>query len=307
MTLITVAANFAFVVQVADRRLTGSTGPLPAEQTKAIHFHLPNADLLVGYTGLAAAGSNPMNRLLMEVLAESARQGSFELLPTAEAITANLNKLFQRRLLRMYQPQDRRLSLMMTGFHRLHDDRHTIVQGLWTNFQDWSVQDAPVAWDEFVFTPLSVKAGESWPTLVQRIGAYDAIPQDVVERELRPLLAPGRPPAAVRDKVLRALPAQSALHPTVGVNANAAILLSNGGVEWTYWTGAPSWMHSTGNTVLATPEQDLMVADFEMYAVDAEGNPAQIGPPMVVPQVPRNRPCPCGSRKRYRQCHGRRP
>lgn len=48
--------------------------------------------------------------------------------------------------------------------------------------------DIAEAWDEFAFTPFSVKANEEWPTLVQRIGAYDALPQEAAETKLRPLL-----------------------------------------------------------------------------------------------------------------------
>lgn len=306
MTLITAAANFAFVVQVADRRLTGPTGTVAQEQTKAIHFHLPTADFLVGYTGLAIVHGEPMHRELMVLLADSAHQASFELLATADAITKNLTRLFRSPKVMAYRPQDRRLSMMMTGFHRVDDERHTVIQGLWSNFQEWGVRDAAVAWDEFCFTPFSVRANQAWPTLVERIGAYDALLPERVESEFRPLLASGRPPVAIRDKILHTLPAQSALHPTIGVNANAAILLPNGAVEWSYWTGTPSWQVSFGNTVLATPEQTLLLADLSLHVSDQAGEFRQTGVPVIVPQIARSRPCPCGSGKRYRRCHGKR-
>lgn len=306
MTLITAAANFEFVVQVADRRLTGPSGALPDEQTKAIHFHLPDADFLVGYTGLAMAGPEPMHRLLMQVLADAATGASFKLLDTATAIADGLTELFARSKIARYRRQDRRLSMMMTGFHRVDHERHTVIQGFWSNFQEWGVGDSPEAWDLFKFTPLSVKAGEEWPTLIQRIGAYDALRQDRVDREFRPLLASGRPPAAIRDKIIRVLPEQAALHPTIGVNANAAILYPDGTVEWSYWTGSPGWQYSLGNTVWATPDQVLMIADTEVHASTSDGTVDETGRPMVVPQVPKNKPCPCGSGRRYRRCHGER-
>jgi len=305
VTLITAAANFAFVVQVADRRLSDGKGPLEEEQAKAIHLRLPRADFLVGYTGLAKIQDKPMNRVLMELLYKSAERGSFEPLATAEAITSHLTTLFQGRSVRAYRPQDRRLSVMMTGFHRVDDQHHALIQGLWTNFQDWGSDDSAEAWDRFAFTPFSVRPGVKWPTLVQRIGAYDALSLETVEEGLRPLLADAKPPTAIRDKMIRMLPAQSELHPTVGVNANAAILFPNGLVEWSYWTGAPSWTYSGGNTVLAIPGQSLLAADVEIYASDQAGNPLRTGRPLSVPQVPRNKPCPCGSGRRYRQCHGR--
>ena len=198
------------------------------------------------------------------------------------------------------------MSMMMTGFHRIDDEHHTPIQCLWSNFQDWGAGDAEEAWDEFHFTLFRVRAGEVWPTLVQRIGAYNALPPEQVEQEFRPLLAKGRPPVAIRNKTIRVLPTQSRIHRTIGVNANAAILFPNGAVEWSYWTGAPSWKVSLGNTVLATSEQVLLIADaeIEVAATEPGGRPQPPGAPMVVPQVPKNRPCPCGSGKRYRQCHG---
>lgn len=304
MTLITVAANPAFVVQVADRRLSTANGPLPTEQTKAIHYHLPNSDSLVGYTGLAKVGNKGMHLILMEVLQRSAEQGNYEIVSTAEAITLELTKVFQSKEVRAYRAEDRRLTVMMTGFNRIDSTSYTIIHGLWTNYQVWDVGHHTEANDSFAFTPSSVKPGETWPTLVQRIGAFEERQIPRIESVIRPLLSEGKPPAAVRDRLVLDLPDLSRRHRTVGVNANAAVLYPGGQIEWSYSTGEPEWHHSFGNSVISVPGQSLMVSDFVVQTVDADGKPSAEGMPMNVPRVAKNRPCPCGSGRRYRQCHG---
>lgn len=304
MTLITVAANPAFIVQVADRRLSTAAGPLPVEQTKAIHFHLPASDFLVGYTGLALVGNKGMHQILMEVLQRSAELGNYEIGPTAEAITAELTKVFRSKEVRAYRPEDRRLTVMMTGFNRIESTRYTLIQGLWTNYQDWNVGDYVEANDTFMFTHFAVRPGETWPTIVQRIGAFEESQLPRIESAIRPLLSQGKPPRAVRDRLVLDLPELSRQHRTVGVNANAAILYPNGQIEWSYSTGKPEWHYSIGNSVIAVPGQDLMVSDFVVEVVDSKSIPDRGGTAMTVPRVAKNRPCPCGSGRRYRQCHG---
>lgn len=61
------------------------------------------------------------------------------------------------------------------------------------------------------------------------------------------------------------------------MNAIAAILFPNGSVGWSYWTGAPSWLYAWGNTVLATPEQVLLISDPEVWASDQARNPETDG------------------------------
>lgn len=303
MTLVTAAANPAFVVQVSDRRLTSAAGVSVEQETKAIHLRLPTSDMLIGYTGLARVGTKPMSFEISEALADAAIAAEFQPYETVQQFTTQMTERFRRSPIRRYRASDKRLTVMATGFVRF-EEGHTVVQALVTNFQNWGVGDDAEAWDTFQLTPFSAKAGEPWPTLIQRVGAWGALSGPVAESQIRPLLAVGKPPHAVRDKMLALLPSQSALFSTVGVDANAAILLPSGETSWTHSVEHNAWSVSGGTTVSAFPESTIIAADVTITASDDAGNIDTSGTPMLVPRVPKQRPCPCGSGKRYRQCHG---
>lgn len=304
LTLITAAANLAYVVQVSDRRLTAATVPA-GEQTKSIHLKLPDADFLVGYTGLARVFGEPMNRLLMGVLGDSATAAKFEAAETLRQLGPHLDQLFASTRVQRYGASDRRFTIMVTGFIRYSENRYNLAQCLWSNFQVWGVGDAAHASETFNCVRLRPKMGEEWPTLLQRIGQYQAWRAQDLEA-IRPLLAKGRPPQAARDKILSVLPGQSLAYPTVGTSANAAVLTPDGLVDWTYQADGPSWLVHVGDQVVATPERTYYMADQQIALTDSLGARLSHGRPMVVPRVPMQRPCPCDSGLRYRQCHGKR-
>lgn len=302
MTLIVAIANWEHAVQVSDRRITANGVPVSDAEGKAIHLHLPHADLLVGYTGLARVGSQPMSQILMEIMLRSAEKADFIADATVHAIGEELTSLFKTPKVRAYAAKHRRLSVMFTGFNYFEGDsglaRHQIAHALLTNFQRWGEGDNPEAWDEFKPLFFNVKDGETWPTVVQRIGAWAAVPLDFAE-DLRALLAEGKPASAVRDKVVSMLPGWSTAYSVIGKEANCAVLRPRAGVEWTHASSTSAWVVNLGSTVIALPGQMVALMDAQIEAVDKSTSP------MIVPQVPRRNPCPCGSGLRYRQCHGK--
>lgn len=303
VTLIVAAGNWDHVVQVSDRRISSGGVALSDDEDKAVHLRLPTADLLVGYTGLARVGSDSMTQALMDCMIRIAESGEFEPEAFVRRLCGELTTLFRSPPLRRYPARDRRLTVILTGFLYLegHDRqaRHTVVQALITNFQRWGVGDEAAAWDEFEPWFAFPIAGEVWPTLVQRIGNWDAVPQELAE-ELRQLLAEGKPARAIRDKIVSMLPGWSDKFPTVGPEANCAILRPRRGVEWSHATSKVSWSVSIGSGVVAIPGEIWAFMDAQVEAVDKLTTP-----PMNVPQVPKNKPCPCRSGLRYRQCHGK--
>jgi hypothetical protein len=300
MTLITVAACPDYVVQVSDRRLTlGDGSTYTDEEGKSLYLELPGARFLVGYTGLARIRDQPMSQRLMEIFMEVGPAAEFQPLDIMERTTEALTELFQRGWPRLLHARDRRLTVMITGYVERDQGPHSLVQGLVTNFQDWGAGDSALASDAFVFTPFSTKPESEWPTLLQRIGQYDAWPLELMETKLRPLLEQRRPPQALRDLILSLLPEQSAVRPTIGAQANAAILRPGRQAAWTYHSQTLSWVSYSGDTVIVAPDNTIAMHGLQIEQVGAKGRP------MHVPAVARHRPCPCGSGLRYRQCHGK--
>jgi hypothetical protein len=73
MTLILTLGNREQFIQLSDRRLSSTDGkPLDDESDKAIHFVCANARFLVGFTGLAHAGTFHMHTWLIESLSACA-------------------------------------------------------------------------------------------------------------------------------------------------------------------------------------------------------------------------------------------
>ena len=57
-----------------------------------------------------------------------------------------------------------------------------------------------------------------------------------------------------------------------------------------------------------TPSQVIATGPDNCYAVTGMSVAADdptVAPPMTVPKVPRNQLCPCGSKKKYKYCHGK--
>lgn len=62
--------------------------------------------------------------------------------------------------------------------------------------------------------------------------------------------------------------------------------------------GASHALHGP-NQVISTSEAQLLIADPTIGAAEPEDTP-----PMMVQKVGRNKPCPCGSGKKFKRCHG---
>jgi hypothetical protein len=222
MTLILVAANPHFVVQVSDRRLTSGSKIVSDEAGKSIHWTLPEAQFLLGYTGLAHIGRKPMTHVLAELLLRVGSASFFDAGRAVPMISDELTRVFDDPWVRRLPVSSRRLSVMMTGFI----GQRGPLQAYFTNFQVWGSHDEPEASEVFDGSFAQPKDGEAWPTLFQWLGAWDVIDPPSIEA-LRPLLTQARPPRAVRDKLLDLLPKWAAdSSGRVGLQANSVIMRS---------------------------------------------------------------------------------
>lgn len=301
LTLVVAAVCPDYAVQVSDRRLTTRSRAdvvkvFTDEENKSIFWNLPMARFAVAYTGIARIGATSMERFLCDQLMAAAERGNYEPNASIEALRRSLSW----SMLSLPR-QARRLSLMLSGFVAPEDDVPFVAGCLLTNFQIWGSHDDADAWDEFTALYEEPRAGVEWPTLMQKIGAWDIVDDAEVE-EIRALLEQRKPPEAVVGKILDCFPGWAkGVRPTSTVGRQASSLVIRidhaDSPTWAYHTHKNSRSIYGGATVIARAGGSVAAANVEIR-LESEGSAA-------VPQVPRRRPCPCGSRKQYRLCHGR--
>lgn len=296
MTLITVAANPAFIVQVSDRRLTTGTGAVYTEDaTKVVYIQTPSAQFLMGYTGLAIINNQPTNQVLMELLEKALKSVELDFEKGVHEFCSLLTARWSTWRMRKIDAAHTRLSIVLTGYVFTENGSVGPLQVLLSNFQEWGKGDSKEAWDEFKTYFLTPK--DEWSTLLQRIGAYDAAPTDMLE-EVRPLLAKGKPPEAARDLLLSWLPKQSTSFPSVGARANAVILKPGEMPTGSYHSDvATSAIHGFDSLIVQDEETSLLTSGLIIEKVGEPG-------PSMISEVSRRQPCPCGSGRQYRRCHG---
>lgn len=306
MTLITVASNLEFVVQVADRRVTWSDGRVASDdETKTFHFLLPAADFLIGYTGIARIHDEPMQRVLMSELMKAAKEADYGWYETFGVFRDRLDRILADPWVQRFPPSQRLLSVIATGFtyeHHLHIPKevrpYSPAQVLITNFEspqsDGRLEAANDLWIGTWIMGAKLGPAGWWPT-VNWFGAKQALQEDVARSELLPLIQGGKPATAVRDKIVSLVPAQVRKHKGISPNVNAAILWPNREVKWTYHGDENLWTQYRGGTLIATPGNTIAISHVTISNADPS--------PPVGPFLP-NASCPCGSGRRYRQCHG---
>lgn len=298
MTLVTVAVNPDFIVQVSDRRLTGSAGPLTEDETKAIYIATPSAQFLMGYTGLASVGKMGTNFTLMDLLQSALSEADLDMELTTELLAAKLSERWQKWDIKRVGKTNARLSLILTGyeFEDLKDGQrsYAIKQRMVSNFQDWGVGDYPEAQDNFW-----VYDHQFGGVTLQRIGAYDALDMPTIERELWPLLEPGKPPEAIRDKLLHMLLGQSQDFPTVGKRANAIILRPGYDPVSSYHSPEGTVSLYSHDSVVASSKDDILMFGKPEIRADSPEAPRFVNP------VSKRALCPCGSGLQYRRCCGK--
>ncbi|MHB1445928.1 MAG: SEC-C metal-binding domain-containing protein [Acidimicrobiales bacterium] len=305
MTLVVGAMCQDYAIQVSDRRLTMDGRLADDESNKATVVVCENARLIVGFTGLASAGSFQTQEWLLKNLQESGPPDFLALNLTERLVDRATTAFAENPVLRRIRPEDKRTTFMLTGFVAQPHGPAPVAM-LITNYQVWGVRDDPSAWPEFKATPFGVKAEAVPPiTWVERIGSYPAFRgQDV---PIRRMLEEGRPAAAVVSKtveLIRDAADQPLAQGAIGKQLSSVILPADfsAGPQWNYHSDVPVHSVQFPSLVAATKATQMMAKDLTLMAVD----PASAAP-LAVGRTGRNAPCPCGSGTKYKYCHGRGP
>jgi hypothetical protein len=303
MTLIVSLINRSQAIQVVDQRLTSAESVYAHHSNKATVLECSNGRFAIAYTGLASSGNFRMQRWIVESV--------YDCGPPDFGIHEITNRLLHKAKfdfanhpdIKRLKPADRRVTIVFTGY--LYRDSALPANIMITNFQDWqSGQDLPVAKDEFWSLDELAKEGAPNPTLIQRAGAWRSITDSELD-ELRGMLQSERPCQGIQDKVaavMRRAADRPAAGGTVGKDLISVVIPAdpNDRPVPTFLPGNEADRVVLAAYVRAVPGQSIAVADVEVTTSGA-------GPrvPFVKPKPGRNDPCWCGSKKRYKKCHGK--
>jgi hypothetical protein len=304
MTLILTLGNSEQLIQLSDRRLSSNAWVVEEESSKAGSLTCVNARLAYGFCGLASRGRFITRDWLLDSLYECGPP-DFTAAGILDRLKDHASDAFAKiPWLRTASRSDKRLSVMFSGYVYHHNPSLAVI-AIITNYQDFqSGLDSAEAWDEFSLTSWHERRPlDSEPTLFQYAGNWPVITDDD-EHALRVLLEAKKPPRAIIGKaveLMREMADRPAARGNIGKQLTSVLVPR----DWN--KPIQSGYHTSVNAnVIYSADAALLFSDsFKLLMKDGTlSNPAR---PIAVPAVSRNQPCPCGSGKKFRNCHGRWP
>lgn len=305
MTLVLTLGNPDQVIQIADRRVSWNGCIVDDETNKGGVIFCLNGRLAFGFKGLARYGSFATREWLLDTLSDAAPP-DFTIGEILEKVKNAAMKTFaEHPSLKAAPKEHKRLSILFSGYLYLDDPP---LQGfaIITNFQDFQTgRDDSQAWEEFSVSYWTERRpSENIPTLIQRVGNWQAM-NGTDETILRGLLEARKPHKAIIGKateLIREMADRSVAQGTIGKQLSTVRIPRNPQeqVETGYYSAVN--LHTTylPDLVCLLPTQHYVIKDAKVEAVDPLTTP-----PISVPKVGRKKPCPCGSGKKYKYCHGR--
>lgn len=299
MTLILAFANQDQAVLVSDRRLTVNGRLQEEESNKAGVLFLGDARLVFAFTGLATAGRFQTRLWLATALMRSA-DPDFSMRGTinrfAERATADIAGLGM-------PSEHRRLSVIFVGYHYGETPPRAwcwLVSN-WDTL-DGSEKEPAGSWEGFKVTWIRDKRPrEERLALFVSTGADRALLTSEAEAFMA-LVREGKLAAAVVGKaveVLRAVADRPESRGLIGKQCTSIILPSDTGQP-----AAGDYHTMTVSNTTYTPTVINAVGGAAGVFTLTDGEIEQRPGPTAVPKVGRNQPCPCGSGKKYKRCHG---
>lgn len=296
MTLSITAISRSFVVQVVDRRITTPKQILSEEHEKCFSLEGPGYRLALAFSGLATVKSYSTKDWLMDAILDIAKT-KYELNQVFDSLTDRITGHFANDpTIQGLLPQQRVLEVMCSGYVATPWSVVPIY-GKISNAADPAgafkieriapSESAPANWAEVTFGGSGASLAATYKTkIMSRIEA-------------------GAPAHAIRS-ILEDVVRRVAKHPksagTVGQQMDSIILHANPSIPiegGDYSAVAKNSIHIPSGITITMGQGNF--AFKGMIVEDISDEPG----PMSVPKVHRNQPCPCGSTKRYRDCHGR--
>ncbi|MGQ0848935.1 MAG: hypothetical protein ACT4OP_07430 [Actinomycetota bacterium] len=290
MTLIVVAMNSDYLVQLSDRRLSPGGRPVEEESNKSLLVHLSDGRIAVGYTGLATYGGFETATFLTDVILEAAKP-DFEIAGLVGRLPAGAtSKWHEHRVPSRVPVNDRRVTISAFGFGPgVHHNLRPVPGGLLLSNVRWAGNDWETL-DEFkVVKSFSAKPGMDLDseTLIYSIGATGSVTEQAVA-PIRAVLREHRPAVAVVNKgveLMRAWARESPAANTIGHQISSIVLPAalNDGWTFDYHTAHPTATLHHPIFVEATGRMNPFAHRLELTQQDGA---------YIVQKVGRNEPCP---------------
>lgn len=308
MTLIIAAGNTEQFIQVSDRRLTSNGKFKEEESNKAIVLTCSNARLSVGYTGLAKAGSFDTRKWLLKTLNECAPPDY-----TADQIikrfTEKATKEFSQNPNLKHLPMEhKRLSIMFTGY-LYHHDPPLGALAIVSNFQNIDLNETRnKSSDSFnCFFREERRPNDGKIALFFTIGTLPPV-QKQDAQILKELVSNKIPAIGIVNKlveIIRKLSDHPSAGNTIGKQLNSIIIPSDPikAVESNYHSETVKMQtYMPDQVMVVSTKLHMNVENIQIEPVDKTTTP-----PMSGPKLKPKQPCWCGSGKRYKYCHGKKP
>jgi hypothetical protein len=301
MTLIFALGNRDATILLADRRLTSTVGRAP-DITKATALITRDARAGVAFCGLAQAPGFDTSRWILEALPAVAKP-DYEIGPMIGRMTQEATERIARLPLSV-SDVDRRLTIVFAGYGYSEPSLPRWFVARVSNFElghegaslaeaqpsfecHWDVETKGAPRSDFGYV-----FGESAALVTSE---FEAIHQ---------LLHRALPPDGVVGKaveVMRDIAQSQKSGGVIGEDFQSLVVPSDPyqDIRGDYHPANSTEVFHGVNLVRADPDASYSMGGVEIKAFDGSGNPERI-----VPKTGRNVPCPCGSGKKYKRCHG---
>lgn len=306
MTLVMSLHGPDYAVLIGDRRLSCDGRVIDDESNKAAAIDMDDARLACAFTGLARAGSFSTQDWLLDALHDCAPP-DFLSVPTLQRFRSRLSIEFaENRYLRNLPDESKRLAVLFAGFHYAPNGIFP-VSAFVTNFSGFAGHgDLPAEPEDFVLREIKMDQ----QTRVGFIGAWPAVDKDDIAA-LNEMLFAGKPVKAVLGKAIdlfHTIADRPSSHGAVGGQLNSIILRADRGtpIETGYHVRDCSPISYSPNYAVLTRNHTFVAKGGMLFAADPDDPSKPSDTPIAVPKVHPNAYCPCGSKKKYRKCHGKR-
>jgi hypothetical protein len=304
--MIVTLGNLDNAILVSDRRLTMPDGSWDDESNKSFFMITRNARVAIGFSGLAGVPSRGFRTRfwLPQTLADLAATDN-----TLNGILAGL-KVRAEHDISPLRVTSKILSITGVGYYYAATPPRLIAFRL-SNFESPEPQPVVSEIAERDFALWTWASDHSAPSVrLRHISGWNTGPDETGAAwdEIYEWLRLGKPAAAIVPRAVRMIRLVSdakATRGAVGRECMSIVIPSDSTrppISEYHSSDAKTSMYMPGHIEARGGERGVYaIADTEMGIADPAGKKLI----SAVPEIPRNRPCPCGSGRKFKYCHGR--
>lgn len=298
MTLLLAGVTSEFGIVLSDRRVTASGKLVDDEANKMTAYFCTDAKVVLTFTGLAQAGSFDTGDWLQNFLVHNS-EPERKWFP----VRTRLAKALEQEMKQVAAPVSaKRLSIIITGYQYSEDGE--MAAAVLTRISNFEKGDSVLAQPSATFhveDSLPKETPKKPPYLFAVAGTTRAI--DARTRQ------------DFQDLLVSQVPGRGAADKALEIGIAAARSPRSAGVIGLSWSSAVIFNHPKDPIWVQYHTPTAVTEQWTANIVDATGPHPVIGLSGLMtetagpfahsfPGTPRNAPCPCGSRKKYKKCHG---